>query len=88
MHGVFLSRKAIIDNDIRFTDKFRMYEDTYYMIVASRLLRSKHLNIPTYIWIFNSESQIHSFKKERMIVSKINDYIDSNVEVFSFKKFL
>lgn len=86
LHGTFFLREKLVEKQIKFSDKFRMYEDTYYMIVAGRLLDSKYLNIPTYIWKVNEKSQTAILNNENsvMIVEKFDDYILSNVEAAKF----
>ena len=85
LHGVFFEREKVIEKKLKFSDKFRMYEDTYYMIIANRVLDAKYINYPTYIWIANENSQTSTLNNGSiMIVDKFDDYFLANTEAIKF----
>ena len=85
LHGVFFERKKLVDKNIRFSDLFRMYEDTYYMIIAGNVLEAKYLNYPTYIWIERDTSQTTLLNDGKiMIVDHFKDYLLANIEAAKY----
>ena len=60
VHGKFYKRQWLIDNDIRFSDTCRWYEDIYYCNLLMPYLEAKEcarMDIPTYIWYQNEQQQ-------------------------------
>lgn len=51
MHGKLLRRKFVMNNNIKFHDKLRVHEDTYFLSIAAALSqRTTHIPVTTYVW--------------------------------------
>ena len=61
MHGLFLKREYLINNNIRFNEKLRYCEDSYFTKILF-MTSSNHpiLNIPIYLWKYNKNSTMRS----------------------------
>lgn len=57
MHGKFLRRQFLTQNNIRFHDKLRVHEDSYFLCIAtSATERRNHMPITSYIWKYHPDS--------------------------------
>ena len=61
MHGLFLKREYLINNNIRFNEKLRYCEDSYFTKILF-MTSSNHpiLNVPIYLWKYNKNSTMRS----------------------------
>ena len=61
MHGLFLKREYLINNNIRFNERLRYCEDSYFTKILF-MTSSNHpiLNIPIYLWKYNKNSTMRS----------------------------
>ena len=61
MHGLFLKREYLINNNIRFNEGLRYCEDSYFTKILF-MTSSNHpiLNIPIYLWKYNKNSTMRS----------------------------
>ncbi len=51
MHGKLFRRQFLQGNNIRFHDKLRVHEDSYFLCIASAVTeRMIHLSVTTYVW--------------------------------------
>lgn len=60
VHGKFYRRQWLIDNDIRFSESCRYYEDIYFCNLLIPYLEADEcarMEIPTYVWYQNPEQQ-------------------------------
>lgn len=57
MHGKFLRRAFLQQNNIRFHDQLRVHEDSYLLSIAAAISsRNRHLAITSYVWKFRDDS--------------------------------
>lgn len=57
MHGKLFRRQFLVQNNIRFHDKLRVHEDSYFLcIAAAQAERMNHMPVVTYVWKFNPGS--------------------------------
>ena len=83
LHGLFVKRKFIVDNNIRFSDQIKFQEDTYYADVLMYGYDSKYLDLYTYVWKYNDVSLVRN--KNNIVnwnVKIIEDYIKSGELVY------
>ena len=61
MHGLFLKREYLINNNIRFNERLRYCEDSYFTKILF-MTSSNHpiLNVPIYLWKYNKNSTMRS----------------------------
>jgi len=66
LHGLFVRRQFLIDNNIRFDDKLRIHEDFYFVRLLNGFAADSRAFIDqiTYNWKWNSNSLMRS-QKER-----------------------
>ncbi len=85
LHGVFFKRQSLIDGNYRFNDRIRLYEDTYFMQITNNTLKSCYINIPTYIWVVNNQSQTFIGNRGSQLIQKNpDDYIYANIDSIDF----
>lgn len=57
MHGKLFRRQFLVNNDIRFHDKLRVHEDSYFLCIAAELTeRRANLPITSYVWKYRADS--------------------------------
>ncbi len=57
MHGKFLRRQFLVQNNIRFHDDLKEHEDSYYLCIAMALSeQTRHMPIVSYVWKYNPNS--------------------------------
>ncbi len=57
MHGKLFRRNFLMQNDIRFHDKLRVHEDSYFLCIAASLAkRNRYLPITSYVWKHRPDS--------------------------------
>lgn len=57
MHGKLFRRNFLMQNNIRFHDKLRVHEDSYFLCIAASLAeRNRYLPITSYVWKHRSNS--------------------------------
>lgn len=57
MFGKMFRKAFLIENNIRFHDKLRVHEDSYFLSVAADLAKvHRHMPIVTYVWKFKPDS--------------------------------
>ena len=87
LHGLFLDRKKLIDGGYKFNEKIRMYEDTYFLLITSRTLNPTYLNVPTYVWFINPNSQSALGNIDgQMIQKRFPEFFIANVDAIDFIK--
>ena len=77
LHGLFVKRSFLIENNISFSNEIRYQEDTYFAQVLIFGYDSKILPIESYLWKNNEFSLVRTDKKENWNVKIIEDYIKS-----------
>lgn len=57
LHGKMFLRSFLVNHNIRFHDKLRVHEDTYFLSILCELAKKKqHLPVTSYIWTYNPDS--------------------------------
>lgn len=57
LHGKMIRRSLITDNNIKFHEKLRVHEDSYFLSLLADVAQSRRqLNIPSYVWKWHGES--------------------------------
>lgn len=57
MHGKLFRRQFLTGNNIRFHDKLRVHEDSYFLAIAAAMAeRNLHLPVTTYVWKYHPDS--------------------------------
>lgn len=57
MHGKFIRRQFLIDNNIRFHDELRVHEDSYFLAITQAMAKEmRFLPITSYVWKYRSNS--------------------------------
>lgn len=57
LHGKLLRRQFLVQNGIRFHEKFRVHEDSYFLCIAAAVAgRSVHLPVTSYVWKYHPDS--------------------------------
>lgn len=57
MHGKLFRRQFLKQNGVRFHDKLRVHEDSYFLAIATALTeRRNHMPITSYVWKFKPDS--------------------------------
>lgn len=57
MHGKLLRRQFLMQSGVRFHDKLRVHEDSYFLCIAAALAeRSRFLPVTSYIWKWRADS--------------------------------
>lgn len=84
LHGVFIKRKYLVENDIRFLDGLRYFEDTYFITILTSKLDFKLSNNITYVWKYNDESL--TMKKNKYDISVVHflDMLNSHKGVYEY----
>ena len=76
LHGLFVNRQFLIDNDIRFSDKIMYQEDTYFADILIYGYPGKYLNLFSYLWKYNDTSLVRKdIKIVNWYVKIIEDFI-------------
>ena len=77
MHGLFLKREYLINNNIRFNERLRYCEDSYFTkILFMTSINHPVLNVPIYLWKYNKNSTMRSS-------DLINKLYDDNFNCFA-----
>ena len=85
LHGVFFKRNTLVEGNYRFNNKIRMYEDTYFMLITSKTLKPKYLNIPTYVWFFNKDGLTAKGNVgTKMIQKRLDEFLIANIDAVRF----
>lgn len=57
LHGKMFLREFLYTNNIRFHEKLRVHEDTYFLKLVTAFTKNRrHLNIVSYIWAYSPNS--------------------------------
>lgn len=57
MHGKFLRRQFLVQNNVRFHEELRVHEDSYFLAIAASVAqRTGALPIVSYVWKFHPNS--------------------------------
>lgn len=85
LHGKFIKREYLIRNDISFSPKLRLHEDSYF---STTLLLSTpnvlHSNIVTNYWRYRNSSLVRKQHQYHYLVRTLGELITSNKEVYTY----
>lgn len=84
LHGVFIKRKYLIENDIRFSTKLRYYEDTYMVTILASRNNYKVINNIVYVWKYNDQSKTLAKNKYDVSVRHFIDMLNSYKGVYEY----
>lgn len=82
LHGKFIKRKYLLDNNFKFSPNLRLHEDSFFC--TTLLLNTKdpyYTDVITNYWRNNKESIIRKKRKYHYIISSLGDLIQSNIDV-------
>ena len=83
LHGLFVKRGFLIENDIRFSDQIKFQEDTYYADTLIYGYEGKYLDIFSYLWKYNESSLVRKDKNViNWTIKIIEDYIKAGRLVY------
>lgn len=75
LHGLFINREFLIQNNIRFSDELKFNEDMYFAEVLMYCFETSYLDVTTYLWKYNDNSAVRKNKKINWNISIIDYYI-------------
>lgn len=81
VHGLFVKRQFLIDNDIRFLDELKFNEDEYFSEVLMLCFNSNYLDVTSYLWKYNKDSTVRK-NKENWNVTIIEYFIKNMMLVY------
>ena len=73
LHGVFIDRSVIVDNNLRFMPGVRVHDDSYFRRCAFNVTFSYYMDIISYVWKYNPESQVRMNRKYSYLVETYDD---------------
>ena len=82
LHGKFIKRQYLIDNDFKFSEKLRLHEDSYFC--TNLLLNSKNIfysDVITNYWKNNNNSLVRKKTKHHYLVNTFEYLLTSNQEL-------
>lgn len=83
-HGKFMSRKFLVDNDIRYNNLLVIHEDSFFQILCRELAkpwRARYCPIPFYLWIWRTSSVCRHDKD--YLLKTMRDMLKSNSALVS-----
>lgn len=83
LHGKFIKRQYLIDNNIKFNPELRYHEDSYFSTLL--LLTSKdykYSDTITNYWRYSSDSIVRKKEKYHYLVRTFSDLIKSNLFLY------
>lgn len=94
LHGAFLNRQGLIDNEIRFSDKLKGTEDTYLLAkINAVLFHSDNLWLSmeepdiTYIWYLWDDSTSHRPMNDGIyFIETFDTFVDCHIDTITWAK--
>lgn len=85
LHGLFVNRKFLIENNIRFSNQIKFQEDTYYADILIYGYGGSYLDLFSYLWKYNESSLVRTNRKTvNWNVKIIEDYLKSGELVYEW----
>lgn len=84
LHGIFMKRKYLIENEIRFDPDLRHYEDTFFANILFCRNDYHVVNNISYVWKYNEGSETLKDKKLDFSVKYFNYMYDAYVKTYSY----
>lgn len=82
VHGKFIKRQYLIDNNIRFSNNLRMHEDSYFStLLLMSVDNPYYINEYTYLWKHDANSIVRAKRKYPYLVETYNDSLKSIIEL-------
>lgn len=84
LHGVFIKRQYIIDNDIRFNERLDYYEDTYFTTCLTSRNDFLIVSNITYVWKWNDNSKSLAKNKYDVSVRHFLDIYNAHKDIYKY----
>ena len=84
LHGVFIRRKYLIENEIIFHEQLRYFEDSYFINTLINAKNYTSVNNITYVWKYNEGSL--TINKDNIIVKHFMDFYISIKDTYNYFK--
>lgn len=69
MHGKVYRRQFLVDNNIRFDERMKLHEDSYFNMLTYAVLKTKDgklkkISTPIYVWRWNNNSTVRKDRED------------------------
>lgn len=87
VHGVFINRDSMIKNGIKFIPDIRYHDDFYIRRILTTVLVTNTLNVVSYVWKYNQESQVRIDRDSYQVktFSDIFRAVEARIDFFDSK---
>ena len=86
LHGVFIKRQAMIDNDIKFIPGIRYHDDFYMKRSLTTVLKYHFSEIITYKWKYNESSIVRTNREHKYEIETFDDIFKAVEKRIKFYK--
>lgn len=86
LHGLFIKRQYIYDNDVKFNDRLDYFEDTYFTTCLNSRNDLVIISNITYVWKYNLNSKALAKNKYEVCVLHYLDLLHAHVDIYEYFK--
>ena len=84
LHGVFVKRQYLIDNDIKFNERLNFFEDTYFVTCLTARNDMTIIDNITYVWKWNDMSKSLAKNKYDVSVRHYLDIMHAHMDIYDY----
>ncbi len=84
LHGIFVKRQYIIDNNVRFNERLDYYEDTYFVTCLTARNDMTIIDNITYVWKWNDMSKALAKNKHDVSVRHYLDIMHAHMDIYDY----
>jgi hypothetical protein len=84
LHGVFVKRQYLIDNDVKFNERLNFFEDTYFVTCLTARNDMTIIDNITYVWKWNDNSKALAKNKYDVSVRHFLDIMHAHMDIYDY----
>ncbi len=84
LHGIFIKREYLINNNIKFNERLNFFEDTYFVTCLTARNDMTIIDNITYVWKWNDNSKALAKNKYDVSVRHFLDIMHAHMDIYDY----